>query len=150
MRTRQAPCTFSPCHGTDSARIPLCDFPGGARWPPYVFSPPPTRHSLYPRARRCIRPGISGCLCCQHGGLWHPPLVTEGVICSSDAVREARSRPSRRFACALWPEFSLNALKKGSIGWGCRLSGLNPEERAFLVRTRALVFCLARPMACSR
>jgi len=35
---------------------------------------------------------------------WRPvtsPLVTEGVICSSDAVREARSRPSRRFACAL-------------------------------------------------
>ncbi len=34
MRGRQAPCTFSPCHGIDSARIPLCDFPGGARWPP--------------------------------------------------------------------------------------------------------------------
>ena len=84
---------------------------------------------------------------------WRPvasPLVTEGVICSSDAVREARSRPSRRFACALWPVFSLNALKKGSIGWGSGLSGLNPEDRAFLVRTRALVFCLARQMACGR
>lgn len=55
MRARQAPCTFSPCHGTDSARIPLCDFSGGARWLPYVFSPPPTSHSLYKRARRCIR-----------------------------------------------------------------------------------------------
>ena len=84
---------------------------------------------------------------------WRPvasPLVTEGVICSSVVARESRSRPSRRFACALWPEFSLNALKKGSIGWGPGLSGRNPEERAFLVRTRALVFCLARQMACGR
>ena len=79
------------------------------------------------------------------------PLVTEGVICSSVAAREAQSRSSWRLLtvpCGRY--FPLSAWRESPIGWGCRLSGLNPEERVFLARTRALVFCLARPMACGR
>jgi len=44
------------------------------------------------------------------------PLVTEGVICSSVAARESRSRPSRRFVCALWPVLPWVPRRKAPLG----------------------------------
>lgn len=129
MRTRQVPCTFSPCHGTDSARIPLCDFPGGARWPPSC-----SRH--FHRSIPCINclalhsPGIWGWFVLSAWRLVASPLVTIGVICASDAAREAQSRPSWRLLTAPCGRyFPLSAWRESPIGWGCRLSGRNLEER---------------------